>query len=201
MGQFFVTLERVAPILQSKKLTSYRDLCRLVYYYKSYGWKNEDIAKELSGFEWGFSLKAKSKKEIMGTVLEEWEKIRTDGSFSEVCLYEDEVEYLQGIGNPITRKILYVALLYAKWSNHPSGWIRYKRDDFFDFWNIKISARERDTIMGECTSMHGMELRVIGSATPMVCYQLSFREHMGNVVRNIFDPDEIALAYYSVIGE
>ena len=95
------------------------------------------------------------------------------GSFENVVIYDDERDYLSMIENEDERRLLFYFLVIAKWNNHPTWWVRYDRDAAFDFWNMKYNTKEREEIIKNCCN-EGLELRVVGSKNPMICFNLFY---------------------------
>lgn len=113
------------------------------------------------------------------------------GEFNKLYLYEEEVQHLRSVQLVETRKFLYLALIVHKWNNHPSGWVRYEREDFFTFWGMNtLKTKEKESIAQDAVK-NGLELRVIGSKEPIICYNVSFRKDFGNMAAMIDSEQQI----------
>lgn len=151
----------------------------------------EAAVAEVVDYHWGFELYGLQRRSYA-----EWAtKFLTrekalEGSFGNVKLYEAEVKHLRGISDIVVRKLLYLCLIVLKWNNHPSGWTRYDRDFLFSFWGIDYSEKEKRKLIAACQK-EGLELRVVGSKNPVVCFNVNFRAAMGQPVYGI--PDESAI--------
>lgn len=123
----------------------------------------------------------------------------TSGEFHGVYLYQEEVDELQKVQREEARKFLYLALMVHKWNDHPSGWVRYERDDFFKYWGFdELKNSEKESIAREATA-HGLELRVIGQKNPTVCYNVTFRKECGEVVA-MYDNDAQIKEWWEWLG-
>lgn len=182
-------------IIQNKTLTSLSEVKLVVNYLQRKGTPTDVIIRTLKTYEWEFSYKGITQSEIIEAIaLQKSDADIIKGSFENVIIYEDEVDYLLLVEDEIVRKILFYFLVVAKWNNHPSWWVRYDRDSAFEFWGIKKSVREREKIMQNCCN-NGLDLRVIGSKNSMVCFNLFFRMPVGEEAIRISNEDEIRDAY------
>ena len=110
---------------------------------------------------------------------------------NDITLYRSEIDYLLIIKNEEVRKILYLLLVISKWSNHPSGWIKYDRKYLFDFWDMgKYKESKKVELINECCRS-GLELRVIGSKHPVACFRVNFRTFDSEQIVILKDNEDI----------
>lgn len=114
-----------------------------------------------------------------------------DGQFHGLYLYEEEIQHLRSVASIEARKFLYLALIVHKWNNHPSGWVRYERDDFFSFWGLHILKNKEKECIAQEAVKYGLELRVVGSKEPIICYNIAFRKDFGDIAAMIDSEQQI----------
>lgn len=129
------------------------------------------IADRLKSFNYSFDTRGINWEHLVSAVARR-SKIK-HGSFENVCIYETEARKICALRDENARQFLYIALVTQKWDNHPSGWIKYERDDFFDFWEMKLSAKEKEKVASMAVNA-GMQLRVVGSKKPIPCFHIDF---------------------------
>ena len=122
-----------------------------------------------------------------------------DGDFHGVYLYQEEIEELEKVSDINARKFLYLALIVHKWNDHPSGWVRYEREDFFKFWGLEGLKNSEKEVIAQNATAHGLDLRVIGQKNPTVCYNISFRKEIGEVVA-MYDNDAQIKEWWEWLG-
>ena len=112
-------------------------------------------------------------------------------------IYESEVRYLQSVKNEADRKILFLLLAISKYDNHPTGWIKYNRDLLFNFWGLKLTKPQRSEVIKRCCEIGAIDLRVIGSKNPIVCFKVNFRSYdFANVVAKLRFEDNSITDFY-----
>ena len=116
-------------------------------------------------------------------------------------IYKSEARYLQSVKNEADRKILFLLLAISKYDNHPTGWIKYNRDLLFNFWGLKLTNPQRSEVIKRCCENGAIDLRVIGSKNPIVCFKVNFRSYdFANVVAKLrFEDNSIADFYDSYL--
>ena len=134
---------------------------------------------------------------VLGIVSKKPEMVT--GDFHGVYLYQEEIDELRKVDSEEARKFLYLALIVHKWNNHPSGWVKYERDDFFKFWGLKDLKKAEKEQLAQIATAHGLELRVIGQKNPTVCYNVSFRKDCGEIVA-MYDNDAQIKEWWDWLG-
>lgn len=182
-------------LIETKYIPSIQGLQQLTLYLSQQGMSSEEIINELKDFKWDFHLNGVTPASLISLIIKKGKQENIIlGSFDDVILYETEIKYLKSISDEIIRKILYLSLIVSKWNNHPSGWIRYDRDFLFDFWNLKYAEKDKNTIMQQCCQQ-GMDLRVIGSKLPIICFKINFKFVDANPVKILHKESDIRLVY------
>ena len=200
MYNYSINMQQVAQILKTRTLFSIQDLYNLIHLYISEGKTKEEILSKLETFYWGFEIPSIDHVQLVNLILDKAKGNKVErGMFDSVILYESEIEHLKSIQNDTVRKILYTALIYSKWDNHSSGWIRYDKENFFLFWGLKLSEKEKSEIMRGCIN-EGLMLKVVGSKNPTVCFQINFRKFSGIHVKQIVKIDEVKFGYIELFG-
>lgn len=187
--------EQAEAIIKTNSFSNLSEVKVVVGYLQSKGTPLEVIVKTLKTFDWKFSYKISPTEIVEALAIQKTdEKKILRGSFENVVIYDDERDYLSMIENEDERRLLFYFLVIAKWNNHPTWWVRYDRDAAFDFWNMKYNTKEREEIIKNCCN-EGLELRVVGSKNPMICFNLFYRMPIGDEVAVIKCEEDIKRVY------
>lgn len=188
-------------MLSEKKLYSVQEARELAQYLHSQGRGYEEILKGLRDIEWDFKG-AHLIKEKAISVLLSLPLVEVDvNPETEVFITSTEVETLKTL-EELSRKFLYLALLYSKLNNHPSGWINYERESFFKAWGFKnLPDREKASAVQKCYEKGLIEFRVMGSKFPISCYKISFRDYERDNSLYTFKAPEEFVPTYSILFE
>lgn len=142
---------------------------------KREGKSDEEIINELYEKSCPSFPKGEYKKLLLSKFLSDFQNASEEyRRLEEVSITEREWEWLASVKNVKTRKQLACLLLWKKTHSHPSGWIKFDREEIFSllFSPKEIKQMDSDTRgYTECFSKYS-ELRVIGSKNPIVCYAL-----------------------------
>lgn len=190
-------------LLETKEITSLDELKQLTVYFTQKGVDVSQILETLEKYEIKFEIKGVKIEEIvrlLAAINPPSKKERQE----EFEIYESEVRYLQRVKNEDDRKILFLLLAISKYDNHPTGWIKYNRDLLFNFWGLKLTNPQKSEVIKRCCDNGAMDLRVVGSKNPIVCFKVNFRSYdFANVVVNLrFEDNSIADFYdYYLYGE
>lgn len=188
--------ELAISILDKKEFASLNELI-LVVQYLSTLFPYDKIIEELKDFDVKFEIDGVAPSSLIRLAyLTRKSESKTEGFGEGLPFYEGELEHLNQINNSWTRKILFILLVVSKFSDHPSGWIRYSREGLFKFWHFNKNEKTKQEIMKDCCN-NGLELRVIGSKCPMTCFKLDFREYSGFPIFSIHNEQEI-YSYYDL---
>ena len=112
------------------------------------------------------------KRLIFEQVLLTAESADKDGT--KYPFYADEIDWLFSITGEKTRKAMLCLLFWKKQNPHESGWIKYDVDKIFSplFSDVEIDEMDRrKTVLNRCYE-NGLDMRVVGSKNPIVCYSL-----------------------------
>ncbi len=187
--------EQAEEIIKSNSFSTLSEVKVVVGHLQAKGTPLDVIVKTLKEFNWKFSYNIPPAEIIEALALQKIdEKQILRGAFDNVVIYDDEREYLSLIENEDERRLLFYFLVIAKWNNHPTWWVRYDRDAAFDFWNMKYNTKEREEIIKNCCN-EGLELRVVGSKNPMICFNLFYRMPIGDKVAAIECEEDIKRVY------
>ena len=183
-------------LLETKEIASLDELKQLTVYFTQKGVDVSQILETLEKYEIKFEIKGVKIEEIvrlLAAINPPSKKERQE----EFEIYESEVRYLQGVGNEADRKILFLLLAISKYDNHPTGWIKYNRDLLFNFWGMKLTNPQRSEIIKRCCEIGAIDLRVIGSKKPIVCFKVNFRSYdFANVVAKLRFEDNSITDFY-----
>ena len=186
----------IERLLQEKVISSLDELKQLTVYFTQQGLETEQILETLEKYEIKFEIKGVKIEEIVRLLVainppskkEKQEKFE---------IYESEVRYLQGVENEADRKILFLLLAISKYDNHPTGWIKYNRDLLFNFWGLKLTNPQRSEVIKRCCENKAIDLRVIGSKNPIVCFKVNFRSYdFANAVAELSFNDVLLIEFY-----
>lgn len=185
-------LKKARKIIESGKIKSVSDLKYVVKYWYSMGNSSSDIVNTVKDMDFCWQIKTISPSEIIEIIIQECSLEEYESIIENICIYNNEIDFLKQIEDDNVRKLMYCFLIYSKINNHSSGWIRYNKDAIFkmcgfsyDFGNKCVSA---------CCK-NGLELRVIGAKHSLVCYHLGFRKIDGDIYLKINKYDDVMKAY------
>lgn len=183
-------------LLETKEITSLDELKQLTVYFTQKGVDVSQILETLEKYEIKFEIKGVKIEEIVRLLVAINPPSKKEKQ-EEFEIYESEVRYLQSVKNENDRKILFLLLAISKYDNHPTGWIKYNRDLIFNFWGLKLTNPQRSEVIKRCCESGAIDLRVIGSKNPIVCFKVNFRSYdFANVVVNLrFEDNSIADFY------
>ena len=183
-------------LLETKKITSLDELKQLTVYFTQKGVDVSQILETLEKYEIKFEIKGVKIEEIVRLLAAINPPLKKERQ-EEFEIYESEVCYLQRVKNEDDRKILFLLLAISKYDNHPTGWIKYNRDLLFNFWGLKLTNPQRSEIIKRCCESGAIDLRVIGSKNPIVCFKVNFRSYdFANVVAKLRFEDNSITDFY-----
>ena len=189
----------VLKIIQSKKISSIKDIQVLVFYMIKKGFSVDDIKDKISTeYQVNYKIKDFSIESVIDILVQRGiPENLLKGESDSVEIYESEISHLKSVENADVRKILYLLLIIAKWSNHSSGWIRYDKKYLFNFWGFKYKDTEKTKVINECCK-NGLDLRVVGSKNPIICFKLDFRDIDSKPIIVINETKDIKKTYCEV---
>lgn len=147
---------------------------------KALSMQNEDktddqIIEELCDMVCPSFPKGEYKKKLLGKFLSDFKRAQEEYvPFDEITITRKEFEWLADIKSIRTRKQVLCLIVWKKLHNHPSGWIKFNKEDIFSllFSQKEFKQMEADRkAYIDCFNNYS-ELRVIGSKNPIVCYSL-----------------------------
>ena len=183
-------------LLETKKITSLDELKQLTVYFTQKGVDVLQILETLENYEIKFEIKGVKIEEIVRLLVAINPPSKKEKQ-EEFEIYESEVRYLQRVENEDDRKILFLLLAISKYDNHPTGWIKYNRDLLFNFWGLKLTNSQRSEVIKRCCESGAIDLRVIGSKNPIVCFKVNFRSYdFANAVAKLRFEDNSITDFY-----
>ena len=187
-------------LLETKEITSLDELKQLTVYFTQKGVDVSQILETLEKYEIKFEIKGVKIEEIVQLLVAINPPSKKEKQ-EEFEIYESEVCYLQSVKNEADRKILFLLLAISKYDNHPTGWIKYNRDLLFNFWGLKLTNSQRSEVIKRCCESAAIDLRVIGSKNPIVCFKVNFRSYdfVNAVAKLRFEDNSITDFYDSYL--
>lgn len=187
-------------LLETKEITSLDELKQLTVYFTQKGVDLLQILETLEKYEIKFEIKGVKIEEIVRLLVAINPPSKKEKQ-EEFEIYESEVRYLLSVKNEADRKILFLLLAISKYDNHPTGWIKYNRDLLFNFWGLKLTNSKKSEVIKRCCESGAIDLRVIGSKNPIVCFKVNFRSYdFANAVAKLrFEGNLIADFYDSYL--
>lgn len=183
-------------LLETKEIASLDELKQLTVYFTQKGIDVSQILETLEKYEIKFEIKGVKIEEII-QLLAAINPPSKKEKQEEFEIYESEVRYLQSVKNEADRKILFLLLAISKYDNHPTGWIKYNRDLLFNFWGLKLTNPQRSEVIKRCCESGAIDLRVIGSKNPIVCFKVNFRSYdFANAVAKLRFEDNLIADFY-----
>ena len=183
-------------LLETKEITSLDELKQLTIYFTQKGADVSQILETLEKYEIKFEIKGVKIEEIVRllVVINPPSKKEKQEEFE---IYESEVRYLQSVKNEADRKIPFLLLAISKYDNHPTGGIKYNRDLLFNFWGLKLTNPKKSEVIKRCCESGAIDLRVIGSKNPIVCFKVNFRSYdFANAVAKLRFEDNLIADFY-----
>lgn len=166
---------KIENILKTKKIFSLTELKDFCEYMVEQGVGTDRIIEVLADYDVQVGIKGVNLQDLVRVVVAKIEPTTKKGKNEEITFYKSEVEYLKNIDDDVERKILYLLLAISKYDNHPSGWIKYKRELLFKFWGFYFTNSQKTEIMNRCCESGAIDLRVVGSKNPIVCFKVNFQ--------------------------
>lgn len=186
----------IERLLQEKVIASLDELKQLTIYFTQQGLEADQILETLDKYEIKFEIKGVKVEEVVRllvTMNPPSKKERRE----EFEIYDSEVEYLKNVGDATDRKVLFLLLAISKYDNHPTGWIKYNRDLLFNFWGLRLTNSQRSEVIKRCCENGAIDLRVIGSKNPIVCFKVNFRSYdFANAVAELSFNDVSLIEFY-----
>ena len=183
-------------LLETKEIASLDELKQLTVYFTQKGVDVLQILETLENYEIKFEIKGVKIEEIVRLLVAINPPSKKEKQ-EEFEIYESEVRYLQSVKNESDRKILFLLLAISKYDNHPTGWIKYNRDLLFNFWGLKLTNSQKSEVIKRCCESGAIDLRVIGSKNPIVCFKVNFRSYdFANVVAKLRFEDNSITDFY-----
>lgn len=183
-------------LLETKEIISLDELKQLTVYFTQKGVDVSQILETLEKYEIEFEIKGVKIEEIVRILVAINPPSKKERQ-EEFEIYESEARYLQSVKNEVDRKILFLLLAISKYDNHPTGWIKYNRDLLFNFWGLKLTNPQKSEVIKRCCDNSAIDLRVIGSKNPIVCFKVNFRSYdFANVVAKLRFEDNSITDFY-----
>lgn len=186
----------IERLLQEKAISSLDELKQLTIYFTQQGFEVEQILETFGKYEIKFEIKGVKVEEIVRLLVAINPPSKKEKQ-EEFEIYSSEVEYLKGVGDATDRKILFLLLTISKYDNHPTGWIKYNRDLLFKFWGLKLTNPQKSAVINRCCKNKAIDLRVIGSKNPIVCFKVNFQSYdFANAVAKLRFDDSSIIDFY-----
>ena len=183
-------------LLETKNIASLDELKQLTVYFTQKGVDVSQILETLENYKIKFEIKGVKIEEIVRLLVAINPPSKKEKQ-EEFEIYESEVRYLQSVKNEADRKILFLLLAISNYDNHPTGWIKYNRDLLFNFWGLKLTNSQRSEVIKRCCESGAIDLRVIGSKNPIVCFKVNFRSYdFANAVAKLSFNDVSLIEFY-----
>lgn len=183
-------------LLETKEIASLDELKQLTVYFTQKGVDVSQILETIEKYEIKFEIKGVKIEEIVRLLVAINPPSKKEKQ-EEFEIYESEVRYLQSVKNEADRKILFLLFAISKYDNHPTGWIKYNRDLLFNFWGMKLTKPKKSEVIKRCCEIGAIDLRVIGSKNPIVCFKVNFRSYdFANVVAKLRFEDNSITDFY-----
>ena len=116
------------------------------------------------------------KQELLRKVVENKADFINNNQDSKVGFSQTEVEILKNIKPQQTKRLIYCLMCQAKFNPHEGGWIRLDWPKCLKYgFNQKEILKLRLENLQVCVE-YGMEMRVIGSKNPIVCFKIPLCE-------------------------
>ena len=179
----------IERLLREKVITSLDELKQLAVYFTQQGLETEQILETLEKYEIKFEIKGVKIEEIVRLLVTMNPPLKKEKQ-EEFEIYGSEVEYLKSIPDEIDRKVLFLLLAISKYDNHPTGWIKYNRDLLFKFWGLKLTNPQKSAVISRCCKNGAIDLRVVGSKNPIVCFKVNFQNYDFSDTAEILKFDE-----------
>ena len=187
----------IENILKTKKISSLTELKDFCEYMTEQGVGTDRILEVLADYDIQVGVKGVILQDLVRVVVAKIEPTTKKGKNEEITFYKSEIEYLRNVGDEVERKILYLLLAISKYDNHPSGWIKYKRELLFKFWGFYFTNSQKTEIMNRCCESGAIDLRVVGSKNPIVCFKVNFRSYdFANAVAKLRFEDNSITDFY-----
>lgn len=184
---------------------SLEELHKAGLFLKKQGKSDAEIKDFYNSLIFKFSLSGLNKENLIQGVLwhlNDYEKELINGSFelNTVDITEKEIEILTAIDDDTLRRVLYFLLIVSKWNNHPSGYIRFRKEDILDFWRGDIKPQQLKQIMRSSEFNKYIKLLVIGAKRPVICFSIAIRSDEQGIFR-FRNGEEVKTFYNNVWGE
>ena len=190
-------MDAARKIIESGKIKNIKDLRTVVEYWYSMGNSEADILNTIGDMEFCWQIKTISPEDIVRVIIQECVLNSYKLSIDSLTVYKSEVESLLKIQDSEVRKLMYCFLVYSKMNNHSSGWIRYDKDIIFKLGGFSINIGNK--YISECCK-NGLELRVIGTKHPLVCFRIGIKKIDGEQYFTLEKISDVMDKYKEFIG-
>ena len=186
----------IERLLQEKVISSLDELKQLTVYFTKQGLDVSQILETLGKYEIKFEIKGVKVDEVVRLLVTMNPPSKKEKQ-EEFDIYASEVKYLKDVSDATDRKILFLLLAISKYDNHPTGWIKYNRDLLFKFWGLKLTNPQKSAVINRCCKNKAIDLRVIGSKNPIVCFKVNFQSYdFANAVAKLRFNDSSIIDFY-----
>ena len=187
----------IERLLREKVITSLDELKQLTVYFTQQGLETEQILETLEKYEIKFEIKGVKIEEVVRLLVTMNPPSKKEKR-EEFEIYGSEIEYLKNVPDADDRKVLFLLLAISKYNNHPTGWIKYNRDLLFKFWGLKLTNPQKSAVISRCCKNGAIDLRVIGSKNPIVCFKVNFQSYdFANAVAKLRFDDSSIIDFYN----
>lgn len=187
-------------VIASQTFHNLDEVRQLVEYRYTYQKGINEIIDEILKFNFKFSTLGIDWNFLVSGIIRSFNaRPQMFGSWENVVLYEEEITQLKSISLLAAQQIMFFLLIIYKWNSHPSGWIDFTRYQGFVFWDLQNYTRnQQEEVMRVCCA-HGLELRVVGSKEPMICFHINWVQNTGKVVAQLKSEDEIKSTFWQLV--
>ena len=170
-------------IVESRQFLKAEEVYPAVLYLAKKGQDEENTVAEICKYDRQFEMLSIVFERIAHELyIKAQEEIRQNVY---VQITENELTFLKQIEDVGERKLLLLLLVAAKQSNHPSGWDNYAKTEYMRVLGVAKKPEKYAAWIQPACEQGYVELRVVGSKNPILCFKLSFRDDDGPVVGQI----------------
>ena len=170
-------------IVESRQLLKAEEVYPAVLYLAKQQKSEEDVVNEV--------IKYNRQFDILNIVFEKIARqlyLRAQDEIQQnvyVGITASEIDFLTDIDDVGERKLLLLLLVAAKQSNHPSGWDAYNKAEYMRVLGVAKKPEQYAAWIKPACDDGYVELRVIGSKNPILCFKLSYRNDESPIIGQI----------------
>lgn len=135
----------------------------------------DELVEECKNTMFLFIPSVEFREKLMHKIIKQYlEKCFADKQ--EFFITKEEIERCNQITDPLLKRIFYCLMVQQKLHPHQNGWVRLDWPDMLGaaFTEKEIKNMRTEVLAG--LRPQGLEMRVVGSKNPVLCFQLPFIE-------------------------